>query len=278
MSFYVRKYSGERELFDVKKFSRSLKRSGADQALIDQLILEISAMPAVVHSTREIYDFALSRLHKKSPAVAAHYNIKRAILDFGPSGFPFEQYIAELFRAQGYSVKTNVVARGFCINHELDAIATRNNRHLMIECKFHNQQGLTSDIKVPLYSKARFDDVARAWKNDSGDEHEFHEAVIVTNTRFTADAIVYAECAQVKLLGWSYPADASLEILIDRYKLHPITTLVSLNNRQKKILIDQGLVLCRDVNKHHAAVQGLGLSEQDKEHLIQEMHAVCRLK
>lgn len=276
MSFYIRKYSGETQLFNIKKFTASLQRAGASKGLIDQLVLEITALPSLC-TTKDIYEFALLRLHKKNPAIAAHYNIKRALLDLGPSGFPFEHYVAALFTAQGYATKTHSVARGFCIEHELDVIAIKDHEHLMIECKFHNEQGLVCDVKVPLYIKARFDDVSKNWTNN-GDTHAVHKPVIVTNTRFSTQAIAYAECIGITLLGWSYPKSASLEILIDRFGLHPITALVSLDNRQKKLLIDNGLVLCRDVEQNQAALNSLSLSEQDKEHLMHEMRAVCAIK
>lgn len=276
MSFYIRKYSGESELFNIKKFTASLRQAGASKSLIDQLVLEITALPSL-RTTRDIYEFALSRLHEKNPVIAAHYNVKRALLDFGPSGFPFEHYIAALFSAQGYATKTHTVVRGFCVEHELDVIAVKGNEHLMIECKFHNEQGLVCDVKVPLYIKARFDDVSRQWTSN-GDTHAVHTAVIVTNTRFSAQAIAYAECIGITLLGWSYPERAGLQVLIDKFGLHPITALVSLDSRQKKLLIDNGLVLCRDVEQNKAALNTLKLSEQDKEHLMQEMRAVCALK
>lgn len=276
MSFYIKKYSGESELFNIKKFTTSLQRAGASKSLINQLVLEIAALPSL-RTTKDVYEFALSRLHEKNPVIAAHYNIKRALLDFGPSGFPFEHYVAALFSAQGYTTKTHTVVRGACVEHELDVIAIKDNEHLMIECKFHNEPGLVCDVKVPLYIKARFDDVSKNWTNN-GDTHTAHKPVIVTNTRFSVQAIAYAECIGITLLGWSYPDRGGLEVLIDRFGLHPITALVSLDNRQKKLLIDNGLVLCRDVKENQTALNALHLSEQDKEHLMQEMRAVSALK
>lgn len=276
MSFYIQKYSGKTEPFNIKKFTASLQRAGASKSLIEQLVLEISDLP-YLRTTKEIYEFALSRLGKQNSALAARYNIKRALLDLGPSGFPFERYIAALFNAQGYETRTHTTTYGFCVEHELDVIAIKRNEHLIVECKFHNEQGLSCDVKVPLYTKARCDDIVKKLVLN-GDTHTQHKAFIVTNTRFSKQAIAYAECTGITLLGWSYPQGAGLESLIDIYHLHPITALVSLDNRQKKLLIDHGLILCRDVEHHQKALDALSLSEQDKEHLMQEMKAVCTLK
>lgn len=275
MSFYIQKYSGKTELFNLKKFTTSLQRAGASKKLIDQLVLEISDLP-VLRTTKEIYEFALSRLSKQHSVIAARYTIKKAILDLGPSGFPFEHYIAALFNAQGYATRTHTTAHGFCVEHELDVIAIKHNEHLIVECKFHNEQGLSCDVKVPLYVKSRCDDIIKKLLLN-GDTHTHHKAFIVTNTRFSQQAIAYAECSGITLLGWAYPQGAGLEVLIDTFGLHPITALVSLDHRQKKILIDNGFVLCRDVERHQAALEALHLSEQDKEHLMQEMKAVCTL-
>lgn len=275
MSFYIEKYSGEKELFDIKKFSRSLKRAGASQQVIQSLVQEISSLPSL-RTTKDIYEFALARLSNKSPSLAARYNIKNALRDLGPSGFPFEHFIAELFKAQQYTVLLGTIMQGKCVSHELDVVATRNNHSIMIECKFHNQQGLSSDVKVPLYIKARFDDI-RQHNHQLVPKSSFEKALIVTNTRFTSQAITYAECVGIELLSWSYPNTNNLAMLIEKLQLHPITALTNLTGAQKKRLIEHGFVLCKDVYQHTAALKSIGIAEQDIEHLAHEIHAVCSI-
>ena len=97
MAFYIRKSSGEKELFDIYKFRISLEKAGADEHLIDRLVCEIEQFPKL-RSTKEIYGYALNVLQQEKPSVAARYNIKRAIMDLGPVGFPFEQFVAEIFQ------------------------------------------------------------------------------------------------------------------------------------------------------------------------------------
>ena len=92
MDFYVRKASGRKELFDTEKFRASLAKAGAAESLIDSMVFEIQQLPKL-RSTKEIYGYALTRLQQEHMAVAARYNIKRALLDLGPAGFPFEQFI-----------------------------------------------------------------------------------------------------------------------------------------------------------------------------------------
>ena len=78
-----------------------------------------------------------------------------------PAGFPFEQFVARVFEAEGYQTKTNQIVSGHCIDHEVDVVVNNKEKHFMVECKYHNRQKLKSNVKVTLYIKARFDDVEK---------------------------------------------------------------------------------------------------------------------
>jgi len=277
VKFYIRKASGEKELFDIRKFRRSLKKAGASDTLIKKLVTDIEKQPGL-RNTREIYDFALSHLQEQSPPVAARYNIKRALLELGPAGFPFEQFVEKIFKAQGYETEQGLVVQGDCVEHEVDVVAMKEDKHYMIECKFHNRQGLKTDVKVTLYIKARFDDVEKAWVKKAEHGHKFHQAWIATNTKFTTQAIAYAECIGIQLLGWSYPQKNNLPELIDKFDLHPITALPSLSRQQKRAFIKNGFVLCRDAEKQKGLLKSLGFSDHQIKKLISELQAVCKIK
>jgi hypothetical protein len=85
-------------------------------------------------------------------------------MELGPSGFPFEKYVAEILKYQGYRVEVGVIVEGFCVKHEVDIIAEKEAKHFMIECKFHNQPGTFCDVKIPLYINSRFLDIEKMWK------------------------------------------------------------------------------------------------------------------
>lgn len=51
----------------------------------------------------------------------------------GPEGYPFEKYVARLLAKMGYAARTNIVARGRCISHELDVVAERGGERLMVD-------------------------------------------------------------------------------------------------------------------------------------------------
>lgn len=276
MSFYVIKASGDTELFSEKKFRTSLKRSGAEYTLIADLVAEVNRLQP--KTTKEIYRYAMKRLKKERPPVAARYNLKQAIIALGPAGFPFEHFIEELYRRQGYTTKQGAIVTGKCINHEIDVVAKKDAAHYMIECKFHNRQALRTNSKVSLYIKARFDDVHAAWNTDKQDAHEFHKAVIVTNTKFTSVATEFAQCSGIQLISWSYPHKQSLPDLINKYHLHPITALPSLNKMQKETLVAKGFVLCEQASKYQKELHKLGFSESKIKKLVSESEEVCTIK
>lgn len=274
MSFYVKKASGEKELFDPEKFKTSLRRAGANQEIIDEIIQELEKQPAM-RSTKKIYRFAHDYLESHKPALAARYSIKHALFDLGPAGYPFEQFIGHLFERQGYKVTTNKLMSGFCVEHEIDVLAIKDSMQYIIECKFHQRQNYKSDIKIPLYVKARFDDIIEALSQKKTSIP--FQPYIVTNTKFTTEAIKFAECRNIKLLDWSYPYGESLPVLIDKYKLHPITALSSLSQNQKSALIKQGVILCKDAAKHQQVFSRIGLSAQKARKIIAEAQEVCEI-
>jgi Holliday junction resolvase-like predicted endonuclease len=277
MEMYIRKASGKKELFDIEKFRTSLKKSGANDELINRLVFEVQQLPKL-RSTKEIYAYAITRLQQENSAVAARYNIKRALLELGPAGFPFEQFIAQLFRAQGYSATTDQIEQGFCVEHELDVVMTRDSTIAMVECKFHNSQQIKTDVKVALYCQARFEDIRKTWAGQEGKNPRYHENWIITNTKFTSEAIRYATCAGIELLGWSYPSGENLPVLIDRYSLYPITTMPTLTKVQKRLFIKDGFLLCCDAQHNIQVMRKYGLSQAEIDTLIRDAHELCATK
>jgi hypothetical protein len=264
----VIKASGEQEPFNVGKFQQSLRKAGADEELIRVLTQQVMH-DAGLQTTRDIYAFALSHLSHAAPPVAVRYNLKSALTELGPSGFPFEHFVAELFKQLGYSTAVGQVLQGTCVSHEVDVVISKDGTRDIIECKFH-QAHIRANVKVPLYIKARFDDIRNA-------DAKVTAAWCVTNTKFTSQAITYGQCAQLHMLSWSYPEKDNLASIIDRLGLHPITALTSLNNAQKKELILDGVVLCKDIGKRRKALERLGIPEVKINAIIHEAQTACEL-
>ena len=268
MQKYIIKSSGEQEEFSTGKFQRSLRRAGASQEEINQLTDYVLHAPDL-KTTQDIYKYAFNHLRKKRPAIATRYNLRNALSELGPSGFPFEHFVGEIFKYQGYEILIDQTVQGFCVSHEIDIILKKNNEQFMVECKFH-QPHLYADIKVPLYIKSRFDDLEKKLSIDKNSLYNFRQAWVVTNTKFTSEALQYGLCVGMKLISWSYPEEDNLAQLIDKLGFHPITALTSLTRKQKHYLIEHGFVLCKDASKFTYLLKQLGFSDKKVDSILQE--------
>ncbi len=273
--FSVTKASGEKSPFSEEKVRRSLHKSGADNQQIDFILQEIRKQLYEGMSTRNIYKIAFSLLKSGARHQAARYHLKYAIMELGPSGFPFEKYIAELLKKEGYKTQTGKILQGKCVTHEIDVIAEKDNNQILVECKYHNQSGISCNIKIPLYIHARFNDIEAHLSKKPNNISKQRKGWIVTNTRFTADAIQYAGCSGLKLLGWDHPFEKGLKDRIDHYQLYPITCLTSLTTSEKQKLLEQEVVLCSELLKRPELLKSIGIKTIRTATVLNEANQLC---
>lgn len=266
------KASGEQALFDPMKIKLSLNRVGADAQLIEQIVQEVSQSLTPNMTTREIYHIAFKLLRKKSRILAAKYHLKRAIMQLGLSGYPFEKYFSELLKHRGFKTQNNQIVNGFCINHEVDVVAHQNNKIAFIECKYHNRLGITCDVKVALYFKARFIDIEKAHQKQSNMKLE---GWLVTNTRFTSDALKYGICAGLHLISWDFPQIGSLKEQIEVSGLYPITCITNLTKAEMVQLLQRNIILCKTINQNPALLDPLNLPVSRKNSIIFQCQNLC---
>lgn len=255
----ITKTTGAVVPFSEEKLRMSMQRSGADEAVIDDVVEEIKPRLYEGISTKKIYRMAFGLLKSRSRQVAAKYKLKTAIMELGPSGYPFESFVGEILKHQGYATRVSQIVTGECVNHEIDVIAQKDNTYCMIECKYHNQPGTMSDVKVPLYIQARFMDVEKNWKKLPGHEKMTHQGWVVTNTKFTMDAVKYGTCAGLQLLSWDHPKGKGLKDLIDKSGLYPLTCLTTITKIEKQRLLDARIVLCSDLLDDQRLLEKIGI-------------------
>lgn len=271
----VVKLNGKLEPFDSTKLNSSLRSAGASDAQASEITAHIEGEIIDGMSTSDIYRHAFDLLHSSSKPLAVRYSMKRAVSELGPNGFPFEKFVAEIFKAKGYEAVTDQVVYGACVEHEMDVVAWKDEELLMIEAKFHNEPGLKSDLKVALYVKARFDDLKDELFDYGGRKRRLTSWFLVTNTKFTDHAIRYARCKGLSLIGWNYPEKGNLEDLITEAGLHPLTCLTTLSVAEKQSLMSFGIVLCRQVRENEARLEQLGVAKKKIPALFEEIRAVC---
>jgi len=248
--FYVTKANGEKELFDYKKLEGSLKKIDASEELIAEVVSEVSAEAKnrSLITTQEIYRLAFSILRKKHKPIAVRYSLKKAVAQLGPTGFPFEKFVAEIFKAMGYSTIIDQVVEGKCVPHEIDVVAWKEKELIMTEAKFHTDFNLKSDLKIVLYVKARYDDIFGKDYFFGGENRKLTEGWIITNTKFSTTAIQYGQCQPaLKFIGWNYPYNNNLHNLIERYELIPLTALTSLTISEKSLFLLRGIILSKSL-------------------------------
>lgn len=262
--------------FSAEKVRKSLKKAGATAATTEEIIQELYKQIYPNMPTKKIYNIAFQLLKNTAHPVAARYKLKQAIFELGPSGFPFEQFIAALFQHAAFTVATNQLINGHCVKHEIDVTAFKSNRFHLIECKYHQQAGTHCDVKVPLYIDARFKDIGRKWETTGDKRSGDYQAWLVTNTRFTTDALQYGLCAELHLLSWDFPTGKGLKDIIDNAGLYPVTCLTTLSRNEKYRLLEKGIVLCQTLAEHPENLEIADIPPQRSAIAIKEIESLCK--
>ncbi len=275
MPTIITKADGTTEYFKVEKLRRSLRRAGAGPEEINEIITEVDKTLYDGMQTQEIYRHAFSLLRSSRSPAATRYSLRRALFNLGPTGFPFEKFLARLFRTIGYSTRTGITLQGKCAPHEIDLAAYSQDHSFVAEAKFHARPGIKSDLQVAMYSYARLLDLKdqRICAEDNCGIKEFW---LITNTKFTTTAQEYGTCAGINMLSWDYPKRNNLHDRIQRAGIYPITVLQNLTAAQAETLIARDIILCRDIIEHESVLRHLHLTKRKHESLMQEVHQIVR--
>ena len=247
---YVTNSRREKESFSLRKVYRSARRVGASKDLAEKIakVIQKKAYPGI--RTSEIFREIKKVLSQRALGSAIKFSLKEAMRKLGPTGFPFEKYIGEIFSKQGFKVKLNQRFSGYCLNYEIDFSAQKGNLLYIGECKYRNLPEGRVHSKAALANYARFLDLK---KGNFFNKKEFKnlklKAILVTNTKFSKDAIKFSRCVGTELLGWKYPKLRGLEYFIDSQGLYPITILPSLKKDLAAIFASKKIMLAQDILK-----------------------------
>ena len=270
----VTKASGEKQVFEVEKLRISLRNAGAGDRLVDEIIADILGWITDGVSTKKIYVRAFSLLQRSHRLSGLRYRLKQAIMEMGPTGYPFEHLVGRIFEKRGYSVLVGQQVEGKCVTHEVDVVATGSREQHLVECKYHFDQGRNVSVQVPLYVRSRMDDIID--RRSALDEYRGFRfsGWVVTNTRFSSDSLDFGRCSGLELLSWDYPSGQGLKEIIERERIYPITVLSQLTKAQKAGLMDQGIVTCSQLLQVPEQVEALGLSRKKIETVMRELEEV----
>ncbi|HMO78064.1 MAG TPA: ATP cone domain-containing protein [Candidatus Paceibacterota bacterium] len=273
MKFVITKADGSTEYFKIEKLRRSLRRAGAAPDEINMIVQQITTELYDGIKTQEIYRQAFSLLRRSKTPIAARYSLRRALLGLGPTGFPFEKFLAKLFTADGYDTKTGIMLQGKCAPHEIDIAAYNQTDSFVGEAKFHPRPGIKTDLQVAMYSYARLLDLKGTTICNTS-VCGVKDFWLITNTKFTTTAERYGECVGLKMLSWDYPIKNNLHDRIQRAKVYPITVLPGLSSSQISLLISYDIIICRDIVENPHVLTHLHISKSKQDLILSEAKSV----
>lgn len=239
----VKKYNGESEPFSVKKVYNSAMRAGASSSLAKKISSEVEKEAYQDIPTAEIFKKVKGLLKEENLRFALRFSLKDAMKRLGPAGFIFEDFVQEVLSHYGMKVGKSMVISGRCARYEIDFLAEKDNSLYLGECKYRNNPGDKVDINICLKSFAILDDV----KNSGRFKGKDLNFLIVTNSRFTDEALKYSSCKGLELLGWDYPKDEGLEDMVEAKKLYPVTILPSFRGRLAEEMKKRRIMLVPDI-------------------------------
>ena len=274
----VKKYSGEQESFNPDKLCNSLLSAGVSHKKAEEVCAIVQTKLKPGDSTTKVFRAALRALVKDDIEASARYGLHRAVDSLGPAGFLFEQYIEALLQAYGYTTKQGTMMKGECATHEIDVYAEKGGFKYLVEAKYRNRHSIKTHIDQVMYADARLMDIQRRAVKQNRNPNEYTMWVI-TNTRFTSNAIKYAKCRGVKLVSWNYPRrEGNLEQMIIRKKMYPITVLPSLSETARNSFAEHNMILAQDLIPYSVndLVKIIGISKIAAGKLLREAHAIIK--
>nr|WP_315149578.1 ATP cone domain-containing protein [uncultured Flavobacterium sp.] len=269
------KYSGDIVEFNPTKLRQSLLKSGASHLVVDSILQTIQKEIYEGISTKQIYKMAFGLLKKAANSHAARYNLKEAIRLLGPAGFFFEKYIARLFASEHYETQTNLILQGKCVSHEMDILIKKEQVISMVECKFHMGKDANSDVKVPMYILSRFNDLKDKQHTMFSGKESISKCWIVTNNRFTSDAIAFAKCSGLNMLSWNYPENNNISTKNADNFLYPITCLTTLSLAEKEKLLILDIILVKEIINNSESLEKIGLTTNRIKNVLKEASELC---
>jgi hypothetical protein len=144
------------------------------------------------------------------------------------------------------------VVRGRCVEHEIDGILRRGRHTIYLEVKHHFPPHVRVELDELLATNSVFQDLVEGYETGHNTTR-FTKALLVTNTSLTRHALRYARCRGIRYLTWNRPPGRSLERLIERKKLYPVTILKGVDQAMAEKLGDVGVILLRQLVEREPA-------------------------
>jgi hypothetical protein len=160
----------------------------------------------------------------------------------------FETFVRILLSENGFEVTGNQILQGSCIEHEVDAIARKDDETFFVEAKHHVGYHTLTGLDESRIAYAVLEDITD-FVNKGKSSFRVNHAMIVTNTRYSEHARRYGDCKNILQIGWDSPKDCSLQSMIERRKLYPLSCLKGLKHDTRIRLVDCGIVIIKQLTE-----------------------------
>lgn len=133
---YVVKADGTKQLYERKKIIELCLKMHTPLEVAEKIADKIEKRLYDGIETKRILMMVFKYLGHYKPAVKYQIDLRRAISLLRPKP-DFERFIQLLLRGHGYRVLPNMIVRGRCVEHEIDAIAIKDDETILVEVKHH---------------------------------------------------------------------------------------------------------------------------------------------
>jgi hypothetical protein len=270
LEVYVTKADGTRQLFDREKVVRTCLRMGASRRLADEVARKVEDSLYDGIPTSKVLQLTFRLLRRYKPAFRHVLDLRRGLSLMG-SKPEFESFVQVLLARNGFEVAPNRLVTGKCVEHEVDAIAKKNGVTYFVEAKHHVSYHTLTGLDESRIARAILEDVTEGFELGRS-SLRIDRAMIVTNTRYSEHAMRYGECRGILQIGWSSPANFSLQNLIEEKNLYPLSSLRGIKNEAKTKLVTSGIVLIEQLfeEKTSTLARKTGIQKETLKQIIEK--------
>ena len=243
----VTKANGSRQMFDKTKIVKTCMRMGATRKDALEVADKIEKRLYNGISTAKILKMLFQFMRRYKPHVSQIYDLRKGI-SLMSSKPEFEIFIQNLLSHNGFEVSSNRILKGKCVEHEVDGIAKKNGVTYFVEAKHHVNYHQFTGLDESRIARAVLEDVTEGYDLGRGGL-KIDKAMLVTNTKYSDHATQYGVCKGILQVGWSTPANLSLQSMIEEENLYPLSCLKGLSLDTRLHLADSGVVLMNQVTE-----------------------------
>ncbi|HOI13678.1 MAG TPA: restriction endonuclease [Methanoculleus sp.] len=240
---HVTKVDGTRQPFDRGKVQRTLRNLGVGAEEAEQIAHEIEESVPDGVKTAMVFRMIRARARTVRPAVGHRTNLRRA-LALLRSKPDFEEFVRVLLREHGYQVQTGCILAGRCGEHEVDAIAEKDDTTVFVEVKHHASHHRVTGLDEGRIARAIVEDLQEGFRSGHCTV-SIDGALIVCNTKLSEHAKRYAACRGIGHIGWDYPEEQNLRTMIEKTQSYPVTIVAGVGPSVSARLAAAGVVTAK---------------------------------